>query len=184
MGSTGATGAVGTGPTGPTGMTGITGPTGPYLPGVLIQYVVKNSGFTDQLTSLGPSPIVPYTGLPVNGYPASGYNSSILPQSTLSNIKVTFKVKYVCSNFANESLTLGIAYKLGTSTTYSLLGQDTFLGTNNASAPYNGIYTFNFIHNPFPDSYINSNAPPVNITYALFYQPNYHRLPIERKAEA
>jgi hypothetical protein len=142
------------------------GPTG--APGVLIQFVPKNTGFSNAISKTSATALDNYNGLGIAGYRANGsygYFSSITPKSPLSNIKVTFKVKYICSDNANNTLTIGVAYSLDNGITYALLGQDTNLGTYNASTPYTGLYTFNYIHIP-------GQVLGQPVIYGLFYQVN------------
>ena len=176
-GSTGMTGPTGaTGPTGYTGYTGTTGFTGPTgttftgptgAPGLVIQYVYKNSDqsstFTDNLNTV-PATTAPFTGLPTllcYNCSAQGYTHPITPQRTISTIKVQFKVKYKASSSFGTRLTMGIVYQIGGAGNYFLLGQDTLCGTNTAADPLTGVYNFNYIHSPNTTS---------EVTYVLYYQ--------------
>ena len=171
IGKTGATGAIGytgvtgmigyTGSIGYTGVTGFTGERGNA--GVVIQYIYKNSGFTDCI-SFQPSTYYPFSGLPtLSCYSAGqcGYVETIMPQSSESKIKVQFKIQYQTSDTLNTKLTLGVVCTSDGGITYSLVGQDIFCGTVNASGPLTNTYTFNYMHSP---STTNS------ITYQMFYQ--------------
>jgi len=177
-GSTGPTGSPGggTGPIGPTGpigftgpqgapgtasLTGATGTLGPTGPSTILQYVYKNTGFTDASNNVSKNTEA-YPGLGINGYgydaSSSGYSLNITPQTSSSKVKVTFKLKYLTSNSANENLTIGIARGIGG--TYTLVAKDTLLGTATSSNPLRDSYTFVFMDEP------NTIQP---ITYALFY---------------
>lgn len=169
IGKTGATGAIGytgvTGIQGPTGdNSGYTGPTGLRgNAGVVIQYIYKNTDFTDSV-KYQPSTSYPFNGLStLSCYNASvnGYVCSIKPQSNESKIKLQFKVQYQASDTVSTKLTLGVVCTSDGGITYSLVGQDIFCGTVNASGPLTNTYTFNYMHSP---STTNS------ITYQMFYQ--------------
>jgi hypothetical protein len=175
IGKTGSTGAIGytgttgiQGPTGDnsgyTGYTGATGPTGLRgNAGVVIQYIYKNTDFTDSV-KYQPSVVYPFNGLPTlacyNGG-INGYICSINPQSSESKVKVQFKVQYQASDTVFTKLTLGVVCTKDNGITYSLVGQDIFCGTVNASGPLTNTYTFNYMHSP---STTNST------TYQMFYQ--------------
>ena len=151
-GSTGTAGAPGTATS-----TGATGPAGP--PGMVVQYVYKNEGFTDNLktavSTANPFNIIQcYTCGANNG----GYSASITPLSDQSRIKIQFKVKYQASNI---KLKLGIVYTIDSGTTYQLFGQDIVGGSAVASGLFTDTYMFNFMHWP---NTINL------ITYTLFFQ--------------
>ena len=166
-GPTGVYGPQGhTGPTGNTGSTGApgtasnTGATGPAgTPGLVVQYVYKNTGFTANLKN------VVATASPFNitssytaGADSGGYSESITPLSNQSRIKVQFKVKY---QGANTKLKFGIVYTIDSGATYTLLGQDTVGGPAVASGLFTETYTFNFMHWPNTTN---------RITYTLFFQ--------------
>ena len=166
-GPTGVYGPQGhTGPTGNTGSTGApgtasnTGATGPAgTPGLVVQYVYKNTGFTENLknvvTAASPFNVTSsYTA----GADSGGYSESITPLSNQSRIKVQFKVKY---QGANTKLKMGIVYTIDSGATYKLLGQDTVGGPAVASGLFTETYTFNFMHWPNTTN---------RITYTLFFQ--------------
>ena len=169
IGKTGATGAIGY-----TGSTGIQGPTGDNSgytgatglrgnAGVVIQYIYKNTDFTDSV-NFEPSDVYPFNGLPTlscYSTSSSGYVCSITPQSSESKIKVQFKVQYQASDTFSTKLTLGVVCTSDNGNTYSLVGQDVFCGTVNASGPLTNTYTFNYMHSP---STTNTT------TYQMFYQ--------------
>jgi hypothetical protein len=162
QGSQGATGP--TGATGRTGATGVQGPTG--NPGVVIQYKYKNTGFIDNCLKNIPSKVPPYASLPIICYDAGAlldgnYSESITPQSRESAIKVQFKVQYKASDTVSTKLTLGVVYQITGENKYTLLGQDEFCGTVNASGPLTNTYTFNYMHKPITTS---------QVTYYMFYQ--------------
>ena len=166
-GPTGVYGPQGlTGPTGSTGSmgapgtasnTGATGPAG--TPGLVVQYVYKNTGFTENLknvvTTASPFNITPSYAVGANN---GGYSESITPLSNQSRIKVQFKVKY---QGANTKLKMGIVYTIDSGATYTLLGQDTVGGPTVASGLFTETYAFNFMHWPNTTN---------RITYTLFFQ--------------
>jgi microcystin-dependent protein len=150
------------GPTGINGSAVNTGATGPASsPGVVINYVYKNSGFSDNL-KLTRSSSTPFNPLLVTGYSCSseGYTLSIKPTSTSSCIKVQFKIKYRTSDIVGTRLDIGVVYTTDGGTIYSLLGQDTFCGTNNASYPLINTYTLNYMHCPSTTN---------TVTYTMFF---------------
>ena len=177
-GYTGPTGLSNTGSTGDKGDTGYTGYTGPTglsntgstgdkgdtgAPGVVIQYVYKNTDFSNNLQNLETN-ATPFPSLPLlfcYSCAGQGYTESITPLSDQSRIKVQFKVKYQASDTFGTRLNLGIVYTTDAGTSYTLLGQDTLCGTNNASGPFTDTYTFNFMHWPQTTN---------TITYTLFFQ--------------
>jgi microcystin-dependent protein len=160
---------------GPQGLRGIPGPQGipgsstntgargpPGASGVVLQYVYKNSDFSNNLqttrTSNTPFPYLPT----VTGYSCAsqGYTSDIKPQKSNNCIKVQFKVKYQTSDIVGTRLDIGVVYTIDGGASYYLLGQDTFCGTNNASYPLTNTYTLNYMHCPNTTN---------NVTYILFY---------------
>ena len=156
------------GPQGPTGTQGLpgtavnTGATGPQgLPGVVIQYVYKNTNFSDnlKLTRTSSNPFFP---LVVTGYSCSaeGYTDSIKPSDIKSCIKVQFKIKYKTSDVVGTRLDIGVVYTIDGGATYSLLGQDTLCGTYNAGGPLINTYTLNYMHCP---------ATTSTVTYIMFF---------------
>jgi hypothetical protein len=133
------------------------------LGGVVIQYVYVNTAFSDYLV-LTPTEDTPYPGLPdLQGYDAStrGFVSSITPHNSQNQIKIQVKAKYLASDVYATRLTIGVVYTINGGKNYSLLGQDTFFGSVNASGPLTNIYTFNYMHSP------NTTE---KITYKLFFQ--------------
>jgi microcystin-dependent protein len=159
VGPRGIRGPTGTiGPTGSVLNTGATGP--PNSPGVVINYVYKNSGFSNNLQTTR-TLAAPFNPLVVTGYSCSGqgYSSSIQPSNNSSCVKVQFKVKYQTSDIVGTRLDIGVVYTTD-GTTYSLLGQDTFCGTNNSSYPLISTYTLNYMHCPNTTN---------NVTYILFF---------------
>jgi hypothetical protein len=161
VGPKGPEGPVSIGPIGKTGCTGYTGTSGNA--GVVIQYIYKNTDFTDSV-SYEPSDVYPFNGLPTllcYSTSSDGYICSIKPQSSESKIKVQFKVQYQASDTFSTKLTLGVVCTSNSGYTYSLVGQDIFCGTVNASGPLTNTYTFNYMHSP--------NTTNI-ITYQMFYQ--------------
>ena len=163
IGPIGPTGFGAPGPEGPTGPAGgPTGATGADGFSVVLQYVFNDGPFADASNNI-PSTSKEVSGItiPTNNYIATGYNATITPINSTSNIKVTFKVKYLCSNSANERLTIGVARTTNGGITYTLVGQDTILGTGVGVNPLNDVYTFVFMDSPGTGS---------TITYQLYYQ--------------
>jgi hypothetical protein len=132
------------------GSKGDTGPTG-SSGGVVVQYVYNSSLLTNYLNTIPANP--------ENYYIADNYNSSITPQSNLSNIKVTFKVKYTTSDIESTKLTIGILRNINGNS--QSIGEDSLCGTINGSGTLVNTYTFTYMDTP---------ASTEEVNYQLYYQ--------------